>query len=59
MAVGKCPACGNNAQIVKCDTCGSIGCDSAQAGSGCAVTGKGAYSGQRCRTCKKGTYKRI
>jgi hypothetical protein len=53
----KCPTCGGMGVVVKCTTCGDIGCNTI----GCSklVGGAGKSIGQVCKKCKKGKYKKL
>lgn len=57
----KCPACGGNSTVYKCDNCGDVRCGLPLCSGtmGGPKGGTGGGEGRTCKVCKKGKYKKI
>ncbi|MBK8396280.1 MAG: hypothetical protein IPL26_13730 [Leptospiraceae bacterium] len=63
----KCPRCGFDGKVYKCNACGDVRCDSnsflaksaACASSKGPTGGNGAQNGGSCKACGKGKYVKI
>ena len=65
-----CPKCGMTGIVVKCDACGDVRCNSSSSNPTKKLAGCGNSKGpfgraeagvrnQKCKACKKGTYKAV
>ena len=56
----KCPACGHQGSVFKCNTCGEVRCTSGKcAGTMNGKKGSGVSKVTRCKACGKGKYDKI